>query len=149
RLCSEDDFQSRPEFTDPEVLRTNLASVIVQMAALDLGSVATFGFIDPPDQRQVSDGIALLGELGALTEQSVLTDLGRKIAQLPVDPRLARMILEADQRGCVRDVLVLAAAMSIQDPRERPVEHQQAADACHARFVDPTSDFAGYLNLWR
>jgi ATP-dependent helicase HrpA len=149
RLYSEDDFRSRPEFTDPEILRTNLASVILQMAALDLGSVATFGFIDPPDQRQVSDGIALLGELGALTDQSALTDLGRKIAQLPVDPRLARMILEADQRGCVRDVLVLAAALSIQDPRERPVEHQQAADASHARFVDPTSDFAGYLNLWR
>jgi len=149
RLYSEDDLQSRPEFTDPEILRTNLASVILQMAALDLGSVATFGFIDPPDQRQVSDGIALLGELGALTEQSALTELGRKIAQLPVDPRLARMILEADQRSCVRDVLVLAAALSIQDPRERPAEHQQAADASHARFADPTSDYAGYLNLWR
>ena len=149
RLYSEDDFQARPEFTDPEILRTNLASVMLQMAALDLGSVAKFGFIDPPDKRQVSDGIALLVELGALTEQSALTDLGRKIAQLPVDPRLARMILEADQRGCMRDVLVLAAALSIQDPRERPVEHQQTADAAHARFVDATSDFAGYLNLWR
>ncbi|HST49654.1 ATP-dependent RNA helicase HrpA [Jatrophihabitans sp.] len=157
RLYSQEDYESRPQFTDPEILRTNLASVILQMAALDLGPVAEFGFLDPPDARQVADGLALLTELGALATgaagrapaQHSLTELGRRIAQLPVDPRLARMILEADRRGCVRDVLVLAAALSIQDPRERPAEHQQAADAQHARFADPTSDFAGYLNLWR
>jgi ATP-dependent helicase HrpA len=151
RLYTEDDYDSRPEFTDPEILRTNLASVIVQMASLDLGSIERFGFIDPPDSRQIADGIALLTELGALQAEGKLslTDVGRKIAQLPLDPRLARMILEADRRGCVRDVLVLAAALSIQDPRERPIEHQQAADLLHARFADPTSDFAAYLNLWR
>ncbi|MDQ1743139.1 MAG: ATP-dependent helicase HrpA, partial [Pseudonocardiales bacterium] len=164
RLYSQSDFESRPEFTDPEILRTNLASVILQMASLDLGAVADFGFLDPPDARQIADGIALLTELGALRPAGAqdggsqgggaparrgLTELGRRIAQLPVDPRLARMILEAEQRGCVRDVLVLAAALSIQDPRERPVEHQQAADQQHARFADPASDFAGYLNLWR
>ncbi|MDQ1740819.1 MAG: ATP-dependent helicase HrpA, partial [Pseudonocardiales bacterium] len=145
RLYSEEDFLSRPEFTDPEILRTNLASVILQMASLELGSVERFGFLDPPDARQIADGIGLLIELGALQtttpepagtqparkvgpSQPRLTELGRRIAQLPVDPRLARMIIEADRRGCVRDVLVLAAALSIQDPRERPVEHQQAAD---------------------
>ncbi|MEO6500904.1 MAG: ATP-dependent RNA helicase HrpA, partial [Jatrophihabitantaceae bacterium] len=162
RLYSQDDFESRPEFTDPEILRTNLASVILQMASLELGPVEQFGFLDPPDSRQIADGIGLLTELGALqtgaqqsgaqqsgAQQPRLTELGRQIAQLPVDPRLARMIIEADRRGCVRDVLVLAAALSIQDPRERPVEHQQAADQQHARFADPTSDFAGYLNLWR
>jgi ATP-dependent helicase HrpA len=152
RLYSQEDHDSRPEFTDPEILRTNLASVILQMASLDLGSVERFGFIDPPDARQVADGVALLGELGALDTQQgqpKLTDLGRKIAQLPVDPRIARMIIEADQRGCLRDVLVLAAGLTIQDPRERPVEHQQAADTLHARFADPTSDFAAYLNLWQ
>ncbi|MGI8667122.1 MAG: ATP-dependent RNA helicase HrpA [Jatrophihabitans sp.] len=149
RLYSEADHDGRPEFTDPEILRTNLASVILQMAALELGPIERFGFLDPPDARQISDGIGLLTELGALDAEAKLTELGRKIAQLPVDPRLARMIIEADQRGCLRDVLVLAAALSIQDPRERPVEHQQAADAQHARFADPVSDFAAYLNLWR
>ena len=152
RLYSEEDFESRPEFTDPEILRTNLASVILQMASLELGPIERFGFLDPPDARQVTDGIGLLAELGALQTgpaQPKLTELGRRLAQLPVDPRLARMILEADSRGCIRDVLVLAAALSIQDPRERPVEHQQAADQQHARFADPTSDFAGYLTLWR
>ncbi|HEX8080579.1 MAG TPA: ATP-dependent RNA helicase HrpA [Jatrophihabitans sp.] len=161
RLYSEEDFESRPEFTDPEILRTNLASVILQMASLELGPVEQFGFLDPPDPRQIADGIGLLTELGALQtagkpgaqqqqpKQPKLTELGRQIAQLPVDPRLARMIIEADRRACVRDVLVLAAALSIQDPRERPVEHQQAADQQHARFADPKSDFAGYLNLWR
>ncbi|MEO7261495.1 MAG: ATP-dependent RNA helicase HrpA [Jatrophihabitantaceae bacterium] len=158
RLYAQEDFESRPEFTDPEILRTNLASVILQMASLELGPVEQFGFLDPPDARQIADGVGLLTELGALQtgpqpsagrEQPTLTELGRQIAQLPVDPRLARMIIEADRRGCVRDVLVLAAALSIQDPRERPVEHQQAADQQHARFADPTSDFASYLNLWR
>jgi ATP-dependent helicase HrpA len=148
RLYSEDDFDARPAFTDPEILRTNLASVMLQMACLDLGPIADFGFIDPPDKRQISDGLALLAELGAFTGEH-LTPLGRKLAQLPLDPRLARMLLEAENRGCVADVLVLTAALSIADPRERPVEHQQKADALHARFTDPTSDFASYLNLWR
>ncbi|HEU5269134.1 MAG TPA: ATP-dependent RNA helicase HrpA, partial [Jatrophihabitans sp.] len=151
RLYSQADHDSRPEFTDPEILRTNLASVILQMAMLELGAVERFGFLDPPDARQIADGVALLVELGALepsTKRS-LTPLGRKIAQLPVDPRLARMILEAERRGCLRDVLVVAAALSIQDPRERPAEKQQAADQQHARFADPSSDFLAYLNLWR
>ncbi len=153
RLYSEADYESRPAFTDPEIQRTNLASVILQMASLDLGPIEKFGFIDPPDRRQIADGVALLRELTALSGSDeagpTLTPLGRQIAQLPVDPRLARMILEADRRDCVRDVLVLAAALSIQDPRERPAEHQQAADTHHARFADKLSDFSGYLNLWR
>jgi ATP-dependent helicase HrpA len=149
RLYSEEDFQSRPAFTDPEIVRTNLASVILQMASLDLGSIESFGFLDPPDSRQVSDGIALLLELGALDGRRRLTPLGRRLAQLPIDPRLARMVIEAEARGVVADVLVLAAALSIQDPRERPAEHQQSADAAHSRFADPSSDFTGYLNLWR
>jgi ATP-dependent helicase HrpA len=150
RLYSQADHDSRPEFTDPEILRTNLASVILQMAMLDLGAVERFGFLDPPDARQIADGVALLVELGAIeSSRRGLTPLGRRIAQLPVDPRLARMILEAERRGCLRDVLVLAAALSIQDPRERPADRQQAADQQHARFADPTSDFLAYLNLWR
>jgi len=148
RLYSKDDHDGRPEFTDPEILRTNLASVLLQMAALKLGAIEQFGFIDAPDARQVADGIALLTELGALDSARALTKRGRQIAQLPVDPRIARMILEAENRGCVREVLVIAAALSIQDPRERPAEHQQAADALHARFVDPMSDFHTLLNLW-
>src|SRR3954467_9601119 len=153
RMYSEEDFESRPEFTDPEILRTNLASVILQMSALGLGDVAAFPFVDPPDRRSVRDGIDLLHELGALDPtkddpRKRLTPLGRRLAQLPVDPRLGRMVLEADRLGCVREVMVVAAALSIQDPRERPVEHQQAADAAHARFADPTSDFVGWLNLW-
>ncbi|HEX2902322.1 MAG TPA: ATP-dependent RNA helicase HrpA [Jatrophihabitans sp.] len=150
RLYSQADHDSRPEFTDPEILRTNLASVILQMATMDLGDVARFGFLDAPDARQIADGVQLLVELGALesTGRRGLTELGRRIAQLPVDPRLARMVLEAEQRGVLRDVLVLAAALSIQDPRERPAEHQQAADQLHSRFLDPSSDFVGYLNLW-
>ncbi|HEX2301589.1 MAG TPA: ATP-dependent RNA helicase HrpA, partial [Pseudonocardiaceae bacterium] len=150
RLYSQEDFESRPEFTDPEILRTHLASVILQMSALGLGEVATFGFLDPPDCRQVSDGLAVLRELGALDEQSIrLTAVGRTMAQLPLDPRLARMVVEAERNGCLREVLVIAAALSIQDPRERPAEAQQAADAQHARFTDKNSDFLGYLNLWR
>ena len=152
RLYSEEDHDSRPEYTDPEVLRTNLASVILQMTALGLGDVAAFPFVDPPDRRAVKDGVDLLLELGALQapEQGVqrLTPLGRRLAQLPLDPRLARMILAADEQGCTREVMVIAAALSIQDPRERPAEHQQAADEKHARFRDPTSDFLAYLNLW-
>ncbi|WP_349666462.1 ATP-dependent RNA helicase HrpA [Actinomadura xylanilytica] len=153
RLYAEDDFESRPEFTDPEILRTNLASVILQMTSLDLGDIAAFPFVEPPDRRNVKAGVDLLHELGAIdpAEQDPrkrLTPLGRRLAQLPVDPRLARMVLEADKNGCVREVLVIAAALSIQDPRERPSEHQQAADELHRRFADPTSDFLAYLNLW-
>jgi ATP-dependent RNA helicase HrpA len=149
RLYTEDDFAARPEFTDPEILRTNLASVILQMTAARLGDIETFPFIDPPDRRNIKDGLQLLHELGALEDGVRITPLGRKLVQLPVDPRLARMIMEAGKNGCVRDVLVIAAALSIQDPRERPADRQQAADEKHRRFADPTSDFLAYLNLWR
>ncbi len=153
RLYTEDEFDARPEFTDPEILRTNLASVILQMAAADLGDIAEFPFVEPPDRRHITDGMNLLNELGALesaTTESIprLTPLGRKLARLPVDPRLARMVLAADRNGCVSEVIVIAAALSIQDPRERPAEHQAAADQKHARFRDQDSDFVSYLNLW-
>ena len=128
RLYSEADFESRPAFTDPEILRTNLASVILQMAAIGLGDVPTFPFIDPPDARNIADGLTLLAELNAFTDGRI-TGLGRKLARLPVDPRIGRMILEADRNGCAREVLIIAAALSIQDPRERPADAQQAADA--------------------
>ncbi|GHF72320.1 ATP-dependent helicase [Streptomyces griseosporeus] len=154
RLYSEEDFLARPEFTDAEILRTNLASVILQMTAAGLGDIEKFPFIDPPDHRNIRDGVQLLQELGALDPaqkdpRKRLTDTGRKLAQLPVDPRLARMVLEADRNGCVREVMVIAAALSIQDPRERPAEKQTQADQQHARFKDETSDFLAYLNLWR
>ena len=197
RLYTEADFQGRPEFTDPEILRTNLASVILQMAALGLGDIAAFPFIDPPDRRTITDGIQLLRELGALQSPAAriapavrpapvarpsaleelrrsletpasapeeqkpatdvverekpgvrLTGVGRQLAQLPIDPRLARMVLEADKNGCTPEVLVIAAALSIQDPRERPVDKQQAADEKHKRFADQDSDFVAYLTLW-
>ncbi|MFJ8592006.1 ATP-dependent RNA helicase HrpA [Streptomyces sp. NPDC093598] len=154
RLYSEDDFNARPEFTDAEILRTNLASVILQMTAAGLGDIEKFPFIDPPDHRNIRDGVQLLQELNALDPaqkdpRKRLTDTGRKLAQLPVDPRLARMVLEADKNGCVREVMVIAAALSIQDPRERPADKQAQADQQHARFKDETSDFLAYLNLWR
>lgn len=154
RLYSEDDFLTRPEFTDAEILRTNLASVILQMTAAGLGEIEKFPFIDPPDHRNIRDGVQLLQELGAIdpTEKDPkkrLTPQGRKLSQLPVDPRLARMVLEADKNGCVREVMVIAAALSIQDPRERPAEKQTQADQQHARFKDETSDFLAFLNLWR
>ncbi|MFF9866682.1 ATP-dependent RNA helicase HrpA [Streptomyces sp. NPDC013953] len=154
RLYSEDDFLARPEFTDAEILRTNLASVILQMTAAGLGDIEKFPFIDPPDHRNIRDGVQLLQELGAIDPaqkdpKKRLTQEGRKLAQLPVDPRLARMVLEADKNGCVREVMVIAAALSIQDPRERPAEKQAQADQQHARFKDETSDFLAFLNLWR
>ncbi|MEV4631324.1 ATP-dependent RNA helicase HrpA [Micromonospora sp. NPDC049523] len=154
RLYDESDFLSRPEFTEPEILRTNLASVILQMTAIGLGDIAAFPFIDPPDRRNITDGVNLLHELGALDPAQTdlnrrLTPLGRKLAQLPVDPRLARMVLEGETNGCAEDVMVIAAALSIQDPRERPVEKQAQADQSHARFADPESDFITLLNLWR
>ncbi|MCQ8829759.1 ATP-dependent RNA helicase HrpA [Streptomyces malaysiensis] len=154
RLYSEDDFLTRPEFTDAEILRTNLASVILQMTAAGLGDIEKFPFIDPPDRRNIKDGIQLLEELHALDGKQKdprkrLTQVGRKLAQLPVDPRLARMVLEADRNGCVREVMVIAAALSIQDPRERPSDKQQQADQQHARFKDESSDFLAFLNLWK
>src|SRR6516165_7176330 len=151
RLYSEEDFAARPEFTDPEILRTSLASVILQAAALGLGKVADFPFVDPPESRNITDGIRLLEELGALEpggEQTRLTGLGRKLARLPADPRLGRMILEAVHHGCVREVLIITAALSIQDPRERPADAREAADAMHARFAVPGSDFLAFLHLW-
>ncbi|MEU6815884.1 ATP-dependent RNA helicase HrpA [Streptomyces sp. NPDC046860] len=154
RLYSEDDFLARPEFTDAEILRTNLASVILQMTAAGLGDIEKFPFIDPPDHRNIRDGVQLLQELHAFDPaqkdpRKRITDTGRKLAQLPVDPRLARMVLEAAKNGCVREVMVIAAALSIQDPRERPADKQAQADQQHARFKDETSDFLAYLNLWR
>ncbi|MGA5559377.1 ATP-dependent RNA helicase HrpA [Streptomyces lavendulocolor] len=154
RLYDEEDFLARPEFTDAEILRTNLASVILQMTAAGLGDIEKFPFIDPPDHRNIRDGVQLLQELGAIDPaqkdpKKRLTQAGRKLAQLPVDPRLARMVLEADKNGCVREVMVIAAALSIQDPRERPAEKQAQADQQHARFKDETSDFLAFLNLWR
>jgi ATP-dependent helicase HrpA len=153
RLYSEPDFRSRPEFTEPEIVRTNLASVILQMAALGLGDVARFPFVDPPDARNIKDGVALLEELGALDPEAKnpkkrLTPLGRRLAQLPLDPRLGRMVLEAETNGCLNEVMVIAAALSIQDPRERPLDKQAAADEAHARFADRESDFLSYLKLW-
>jgi ATP-dependent helicase HrpA len=147
RLYSEEDFESRPEFTDPEILRTNLASVILQMAAIGLGDIPKFPFVDPPDARNIADGLTLLAELDAFKDGRI-TGLGRKLARLPVDPRIGRMILEADRNGCAREVLIIAAALSIQDPRERPTDAQQQADDKHRRFADPDSDFVAYLNLW-
>ncbi|EXG79112.1 ATP-dependent RNA helicase HrpA [Cryptosporangium arvum] len=154
RLYTEADFESRPEFTDPEILRTNLASVILQMANLGLGDIAGFPFVEPPDKRNITDGIQLLSELGALQTAKAqvdgvqLTAVGKQLAQIPIDPRLARMVLEADKNGVVPEVLVITAALSIQDPRERPTEHQQAADEKHKRFADQHSDFSSYLMLW-
>lgn len=148
RLYSEEDFESRPRYTDPEILRTNLAAVILQMAALQLGDIADFPFLDPPDARSVRDGVQLLQELGAFDAAGALTDVGRRLARLPLDPRIGRMILAADAEGCVREVLIIAAALSIPDPRERPVDREEAARQKHARFSDEHSDFISYLNLW-
>jgi len=153
RLYSEEDFEGRPAFTDPEILRTNLAAVILQMAAIGLGDLAGFPFVDPPDARNIRDGVDLLEELGALSANTedprhLLTPVGRRLARLPVDPRLGRMVLEAERNDCLREVVIIAAALSIQDPRERPVEKRPAADEAHARFRHPGSDFLGFLDLW-
>ncbi|WP_433632792.1 ATP-dependent RNA helicase HrpA [Nocardia sp. CA-120079] len=182
RLYSEEDFESRPAFTEPEILRTNLAAVILQMTALGLGDIEKFPFVEPPDRRAIRDGIALLEELGALAPRATakpapqqadsttkdqasaaaepiqaeqlsdaaltLTTTGREMAQIPVDPRMARMLVEAQRNGVLADVLVIVAALSIQDVRERPADHQQAADTKHARFVVEGSDFLAYLRLW-
>ena len=163
RLYSEEDFNSRPEFTDPEILRTNLAAVILQMIAIGVvrepGDISRFPFVQPPASRAVNDGVNLLRELGALTERTrrkgrggnnsaTLTAIGRAMAAFPVDPRLARMIIEGGRRGCAKEMMVLAAALTIQDPRERPADVRAEADAMHARFVDDTSDFSSFLLLW-
>jgi ATP-dependent helicase HrpA len=147
RLYAEDDFEARPEFTEPEILRTNLASVILQMTSIGLGDVAAFPFVDPPDARNIKDGMLLLDELGAL-QDGRLTKIGRRLATIPLDPRLARMVVEAQANGCVREVMVIASALSIQDPRERPADKQAAADEQHRRFADPESDFLSMLHLW-
>src|SRR3954452_2548090 len=149
RLYSEEDFDERPRFTDPEILRTSLAAVILQMTALGFGDIEDFPFLDPPDRRQVRDGIRLLQELGALSDKDALTKLGRPRAHLPMVLRLGRILLEADRLACADEVIVIAAALSIQDVRERPADKQAQADQQHARFADENSDFLAYLNLWR
>ena len=156
RLYSEEDFNSRPEFTDPEILRTNLASVILQMTALGLDDIESFPFVDAPDKRHIQDGIKLLEELGAFEivrtksgEKRQLTVTGRQLAQLPVDPRLAKMLLSSVSQGALHEVMIIVAALSIQDPRERPQEKQQASDEKHRRFADKKSDFLAFLNVWR
>ncbi|EKF9471000.1 ATP-dependent RNA helicase HrpA [Vibrio cholerae] len=153
RLYSEEDFLSRPEFTDPEILRTNLASVILQMTALGLGDIEAFPFVEAPDKRNIQDGVRLLEELGAINDQikdpkKRLTESGKQLARLPIDPRLARMVLEASKLGCLKEVMIIASALSIQDPRERPSDKQQSADDKHRRFNHEDSDFLTLVNLW-
>ncbi|EPP0980868.1 ATP-dependent RNA helicase HrpA [Vibrio cholerae] len=153
RLYSEEDFLSRPEFTDPEILRTNLASVILQMTALGLGDIEAFPFVEAPDKRNIQDGVRLLEELGAINDQikdpkKRLTESGKQLARLPIDPRLARMVLEASKLGCLKEVMIIASALSIQDPRERPSDKQQSADDKHRRFNHEDSDFLTFVNLW-
>ncbi len=153
RLYSEEDFLSRPEFTDPEILRTNLASVILQMTALGLGDIEAFPFVEAPDKRNIQDGVRLLEELGAINDQikdpkKRLTESGKQLARLPIDPRLARMVLEASKLGCLKEVMIITSALSIQDPRERPSDKQQSADDKHRRFNHEDSDFLTFVNLW-
>ncbi|MGR5329401.1 ATP-dependent RNA helicase HrpA [Photobacterium damselae] len=153
RLYSEEDLLSRPEFTDPEILRTNLASVILQMTAIGLGDIQAFPFVEAPDNRNIQDGVRLLEELGAINANAKdprkrLTSVGRQLARLPIDPRLARMVLEAPKNNALREVMIIASALSIQDPRERPMEKQQASDEKHRRFYDKESDFMTFVNLW-
>jgi ATP-dependent helicase HrpA len=149
RLYSEDNLGERREFTEPEILRTNLASVILQMKVLGFGEIEAFPFVEPPDSRLISDGYRLLGELGAVDGKRQVTPLGRQLARLPVDPRIGRMLLAAASDGCLREVLVIASALAVQDPRDRPVEKQQAADEAHAMFQHEDSDFLTFWNLWQ
>ncbi len=149
RLYSEEDFLARPAFTDPEILRTNLAAVILQMLHLRLGEIDAFPFIEPPDGKAISDGFNLLQELSAVNRESQLTPIGRQLARLPIDPRLGRMVLEAAKLGSLDEILIVASALSVQDPRERPMDRQQAADQAHAQWKDVDSDFAALINLWR
>lgn len=148
RLYDETDFLARPAFTDPEIRRTNLASVILQMMALDLGELEQFPFIDPPERKFVQDGWKLLAELGAVDGQRQLTAIGRQLARLPLDPRLARMLVEAARLGALTEVLAIVSALAVQDPRDRPHDRQQAADEAHAQFADPESDFLWFNKLW-
>ena len=151
RLYSEQDFESRSEFTDPEILRTNLASVILQMVSLKLGDIEQFPFIQPPEHKAIRDGLNLLHELGALHDKQdkpTLTATGRDLARIPLDPRMARMLIEANTNGCLDDVMIIVAAMTIQDVRERPLDFQAQADQAHARFKDKSSDFLSMLKLW-
>jgi ATP-dependent helicase HrpA len=149
RLYAEDEFNSRPAFTDPEVLRSSLANVILRMKSLGLGTVEEFPFIDPPASKAIQDGYALLAELGAVDEASELTETGKQLAKLPVDPRIGRMVLAARPENALREVLVIAAALSIQDPRQRPSERAAAADEAHKRFDDEKSDFLSWIKLWK
>ena len=149
RLYDEKDFQGRPRFTDPEILRSSLAGVILRMKSLGLGLVEDFPFIEPPPRKAVADGYALLGELGAVDEANELTPIGRELAKLPLDPRVGRMILEARSREALHEVLIIASALSVQDVRDRPLEAQQAADEKHRKFDDERSEFMGYLKLWK
>src|SRR5262249_10821362 len=144
----EEDYQARSRFTDPEILRSSLASVILRMLALKLGDVEEFPFVEPPSSRAVADGYALLQELGAVDEQRRLTPIGTKLAELPIDPSLARMIVAAREENCLTEVLIIAAGLAIQDPRERPMEKADAADQAHAQFADERSEFLGLLKLW-
>ena len=148
RLFSEEDFNSRPEFTDPEIVRSNLAAVILRMAALKLGDVAAFPFLEMPDSRYINDGFQVLLELGAVNEHNGLTKLGEQMARLPIDPKIARILLAAKKHDCMAEILVIASALSIQDPRERPLEARDAAAKAHERFTDKQSDFLAYLNIW-
>ena len=148
RLYAEDDFEARPEFTEPEILRTNLAAVVLQMESMRLGEIDRFPFVEKPDDRLVRDGYKLLYELGAVSEKNVLTSLGKKLARLPVEPRFARMLIAASEEMCVTEILTITSAMSVLDPRERPQDKQQAADEMHAEFADGESDFNSWLNLW-
>ncbi len=148
RLYDEDDFNNRPAFTDPEVLRTNLASVILQMSALKLGNPAKFPFINPPPQKMINDGYRLLDELGAVDKQRNITELGRQLSKLPIDPKIARMLLAGAEQNSLTEVLIIASALSIQDPRERPMDKQQVADEAHSKYKDERSDFIAFIKLW-
>ena len=149
RLYSEEDYNARPPFTDPEVLRSSLAAVILRALSLNLGKVEDFPFLDPPSPRAIADGYALLNELGAVDDDDTLTDLGRELARLPLDPRVGRMLIAARTEGCLEQVLVIASALSVRDPRDRPLDKAAAADQQHAKFADERSDFLGYLKLWK
>jgi ATP-dependent helicase HrpA len=149
RLYSQEDFLARPQFTDPEIRRSNLAAVVLRMKALGLSDIEDFPFVDPPDPRAVSDGYTLLEELGAVNGARGLTPVGRDLAKLPIDPRIGRMVLAAKGENCLHEVLIIAAALSVQDPRERPLDKQQAADEAHKAFRDENSDFLAFLKLWR
>ena len=149
RLYAPDDFANRPAFTDPEILRTNLASVILQMSSLKLGVPTQFPFINPPPEKMINDGFRLLEELGAVNKQRHLTKTGRQLAKLPIDPRIARMVISAQQHNCLTEILIIASALSIQDPRARPMDKQQLADEAHNKYKDQRSDFLGFIKLWQ